>query len=275
MIGFRIIVLCCLICLFFAGCIIRRALYPAPGTLVPLVPPQPMARIELSGLNKKPVSGWFMDASKGDSSTPVLLFLHGNGENLQTLWLSGTLSRLGELGCRVLTIDYPGYGRSRGRPSQAALVAAGNVAIDWLHSRYPAAKLVVCGWSLGASVAILATAGRQADVDGLVVLSGWSSVIAVASRFYPRWIVRLLQRDTYNSLAAMKGIRCPALVIHGAHDELIPVDQGRSLADAAPNLYKWQAVDAGHNDLLGKPEVWQAIRRFITNIIPLRLGEGG
>jgi alpha-beta hydrolase superfamily lysophospholipase len=181
--------------------------------------------------------------------------------------LSGLFEELAALGAGVLAIDYPGYGRSEGSPSEESLVEAAEVAWRWLLDQEPVSRRaarVVIGWSLGAGVAAQ-VAARQADtVDAAILLSPWDSLHGVASRFFPSLLVRLL-RDRYDSVAAARLLRCPTLVVHGESDDVIPVELGRRLYEALPERKRWVGIaEAGHNDLLSLPRVWREIADFLA-----------
>jgi len=82
------------------------------------------------------------------------------------------------------------------------------------------------------------------------------------------WLVKSLVEERYDSLAAAKKIRCPALFIHGEHDDLIPVSQqGEKVAGAVPSATRWvQVPQAGHNDLLGRRLVWLEIAKLLSEL---------
>lgn len=257
-----------ILCIIMNGCIVRRALYPAPADIVPLRPPKPYEALNLPATRSNSViNAWHSHNSALGDSMPVVLFLHGNGENIETLRKYGTLSLLHSLKCHFIVIDYPGYGRSTGSPSEASLVDGCETTLKWIDKRYPENPLIIVGWSLGASVAILAASRNTDIVDGLVAMSAWTNVTEIAARFYPHWLVKLFLRDRYNSLEAVKKTTCPVLFIHGEQDGLIPVSHGERLSSAAPSLYKWRPIrNAEHNDLLDQPEVWDEIKLFLASI---------
>ena len=58
----------------------------------------------------------------------------------------------------------------------------------------------------------------------------------------------------------------PTLVIHGLEDRIIPVEHGRRLALALPAARYLEVPDAGHNDLLGRPEVWAAMAEYLAGL---------
>ena len=60
------------------------------------------------------------------------------------------------LGRSVLAYDYPGYGKSDGRPTEAGCYPAGEAAYRWLtdERKVPADRVVLLGESLGGGVAV-------------------------------------------------------------------------------------------------------------------------
>lgn len=240
--------------------------YPAPLMRVS-APPQGMEDLFISLADGVEVHGWLYRHSAGNDSTPIMLFFHGNGENLETLRLSGILPDFQSLGVHLLALDYPGYGRSGGSSSESALIKAADVAFAWMSENFPANPKIICGWSLGAAVAFQAAAKRSDEITGFIALSPWTSLPDVAAVHYPRWMVNSLLNEEYNSLAAAGQIHCPALIIHGEADQIIPAVQGEKVAAAMGAPARWVKVPrAGHNDLLDRPVVWQEIRAFLESI---------
>ena len=233
--------------------LIRQMLYPAPEIPVGSVS-EPVEEWTLTTSRGDSIVGWLSEVEQG----PVVLYLHGNGENLETLRLSGLFENFGNLGASVLAIDFPGYGRSTGDPGEEALVASGLAAYDALAERFPQRPLHLVGWSLGAAVAVQTAAARQDQLAGLVLLSPWHDLLSVASRHYPEFLVRSVLRDRYDSGAAAAGIERPVLIVHGAADDLIPATEGRRLAGRFPNDARFEGLEGvGHNDQLSRPETWR------------------
>ena len=94
-------------------------------------------------------------------------------------------------------------------------------------------------------------------------MSSWTSLLDVAGIHFPGWLVGLALREKYDSLTAAPNIAAPALVIHGARDQIIPASQGEQVAAALPNSRRDAVPGAGHNDLLSRDEVWQEMAAFI------------
>jgi pimeloyl-ACP methyl ester carboxylesterase len=219
--------------------------------------------IDLTTADDIPISVWHLPAEHLPANRPVALFFHGNGENLETMRQTGLFGELAQLGIGLVAVDYPGYGRSGGRPSEESLARAADTAWQWLGSRYPDRPHLICGWSLGAAVALRLAAREGDGVDGVIAMSSWTSLPDVAGLHFPRWLVGMALHERHDSLAMAPTISAPALVIHGVEDRIIPASQGERVAAALP-ASRWVAVPgAGHNDLLSRGEVWQEMAAFV------------
>jgi fermentation-respiration switch protein FrsA (DUF1100 family) len=108
---------------------------------------------------------------------------HGNAGNISQR--TDVYRFLSELPVNILAIEYRGYGRSDGKPSEAGLYLDGQTAYDYLiHERgIPPSQIVAFGQSLGTAVAVDLATRRQ--VAGLVLEAPFPSVKAVTRRFYP------------------------------------------------------------------------------------------
>lgn len=241
----------------------RSLLYPAPSIPVSS-PPEGLEDVELSLATGDTAAAWAGDGAK--PGAPAVLFFHGNGENLETMRLGGTFREIRRLGVACLAVDYPGYGRSSGSPSEEGIEATADAALAWARSRWPERSLVPAGWSLGAATAI-ALAARAGDrVAGLVAMSVWTRLEDVATLHFPAALVRWILSESYDSVAAAEQVRCPALVLHGEQDQLIPCAQGRRIAETLAEARWVPVARAGHNDLLGRREVWDEVDSFLRGL---------
>jgi len=182
------------------------------------------------------------------SSEMTVLVCHGNGGNIgHSLGSLGLLSNLG-LGC--LAFDYRGYGHSSGRPTEAGMYLDAQAAYDWLTGAkgIPPEQIVLLGRSLGASVA--AHLAGRVRVAGLVAESAFTSYVDMAVRFYPCLPVRLFRRFLfrYDTLAYIKDVRCPVMVLHSREDELVPFVFATRLFEAAHEPKQFVELVGNHNE---------------------------
>lgn len=181
---------------------------------------------------------------------PTLLFLHGNA---QTVFEWALVSKdLQATGCGLLLIDYPGYGKSTGRPTESSLYAAGTAAMAWLAVERDTApnRVIAFGKSLGGGVATYLA--ERYSLAGLILESTFCSIPIMAKTLFSAFIPTsfMFPTERYDSIERIPRIRMPLLVIHGARDRLIPVSQARELfaqANQPKELYIVPAAD--HNDV--------------------------
>lgn len=94
----------------------RQMLYPAPPVAVSSPPPAPLEEVWLDLSTGDRAQAWFYTPPNLPASAPIVVFFHGNGENLETVRWAGVFEELGgsALPCSLRTI--PGMGAARGRP---------------------------------------------------------------------------------------------------------------------------------------------------------------
>jgi pimeloyl-ACP methyl ester carboxylesterase len=188
-------------------------------------------------------------SSLAQANGPVIVFLHGNAANLALR--SHSLARLSrDLGVWVLAVEYPGYGGAPGSPDEESIVATSIAAVDHLiHEGVTPGRIVLYGESLGGAVA-LATAAQR-PVGGVIVEATFSSLSSMARRVHP-WLPLLpwMVRNDFPSSRHAESLNVPLLVIHGGSDTIVPPEEGRFLAEVAPQGQFRMVENAGHGDVL-------------------------
>ena len=175
----------------------------------------------------------------------ALLFLHGNAGNISHRLAS--LEQFNRLGLSVLILDYRGYGKSQGRPSEAGTELNADAGWRWLkeESGHDPDRLVIFGRSLGAAVA--AELATRTDPAALILESPFRSAPKLGQRLYPWVPVRILARLDYPTIEYITQQSAPLLVIHSEDDEIIPYAEGRAVYEAAPSPKTLLTIQGGHN----------------------------
>jgi fermentation-respiration switch protein FrsA (DUF1100 family) len=232
----------------------RLVLFPAPP--VSRAGPDPGSGIEPIWLDAEGArsEAWFLPAA-GSAAAPVILFAHGNAELIDD-W-PAEFEPVRAWGVSVLLVEYPGYGRSPGKPSQRAITRAFAAAHDWAsrQARIDSQRIIGYGRSVGGG-AVCALAGERA-LAALVLESSFASVRQHARSFgMPGFLVR----DPFDNLACVRAFRGPILLLHGERDRLIPVRNARMLHAAAPGS-ELHLLPCGHNDC---PRPWKLLGEFLA-----------
>ena len=204
--------------------------------------------------------GWWLPPT--DPAAGAVLVAHGNGGNVTHRGkLAAELSRT--LGVGVLVFDYPGYGRSSGKPSEKGCYAAGEAAYRWLsdEAKVPANRIVLLGESLGGGTAVELATGH--DHRALVLVFTFTSLPAVAKVHYPWLPTHTLMRTRFDNLSKIGRCRRPVFVAHGTADEVVPFAHGEALFAAANEPKEFLRLDGfTHNILLGEP-FYAGLKRFL------------
>ncbi len=199
---------------------------------------------------------------------PTVLFFHGNAQSVFEWAL--VQQELAPLECGLLLIDYPGYGKSSGSPSEAGLFAAGRASLSWLADQQntPASDVILFGKSLGGPVAV--EVAQQVTVKGVVLESTFRSFPSAVSRVIPLLPAdSLIQTERFEVISKVATIGAPLLVIHGTTDQLIPCEEGRQLYERAAEPKQLYLVEgAGHNDvsLVAQSEYAARLRRWLDEV---------
>lgn len=231
-----------------------------PGTEI--VPPYPSAPPEVEALwfevGEARVEAWLLPAQRSSAvAGPALVFAHGNYEVIDHHVRA--FEPLQRAGVSVLLVEYPGYGRSSGSPTQESIERVMLSAYDALVARPEVAPDQVVAWgrSLGGGAACLLASSRP--LRGLILESTFSSMTAMARQF---WIPAFMVKDPLNNLGVVARFERPVLIFHGRADEVIPHAHAQQLAGAAPQG-RLVTLECGHNDC-GKD--WDAILGFFREV---------
>jgi fermentation-respiration switch protein FrsA (DUF1100 family) len=199
------------------------------------------------------------------SSEMTLLWFHGNAGNLSFRY--EMICALIKLPVRVFIIDYRGYGKSEGKPTEQGLYLDARAAWDYLVNERELApdRIVIFGKSLGGAPAVDLAA--QIQPAGLIVQSSFTSAADMAAAVLP-FLPRAILRTKLDSVGKIARVDCPKLFIHSRADEVVPFDLGQRLYDAAPEPKQFYEVKgAPHNStyLVGAKPYLDVLRSFIES----------
>jgi len=207
-----------------------------------------------------------------DRSAPVLVFFHGNGDQIGAgaSFVGRKFSRA--YGYGFLAVEYPTYPLSEGgKISETSAYEAAEAALRYLTEdsglSVARERVIMMGQSIGTGVALeMAARGWGKKV---VLISPFLSLPKLVSSILPNVIawLRFFLLDKFMNSAKISGLDQPICIIHGVRDEIVPYQHGEELAKIGGEKVQFYSIEnAGHNDIFRSDlslEVLRTVARFI------------
>lgn len=203
----------------------------------------------LHGVHLKP-----NDDSQG--STTLVLGFGGNAWNGQDVaeYLREAFPQ-----AHVVVFHYRGYRPSSGEPSAKALIADAPLVLEAASRRLEPDRVVAVGFSIGSGIA--ASLAGQSGIDGLILVTPFDSMKAVAADLYPWLPVGPFFRHEIDAVAFLRHAGVPVAILAAERDEIIPPARTEALRHQVANLQFDQTIaGAGHNDIYGRSDFQSALR---------------
>ncbi|KAI0976735.1 Alpha/Beta hydrolase protein [Xylaria arbuscula] len=228
-------------------------------------------RISPTGFSNDITASESFKILKGDPAARLVISFHGNAghiaQNLRTEHFH-TLTDTSTF--HVLSIDYRGYGRSTGFPSEGGLLQDGIAVVDWAINvaGVPCERIVLVGHSLGTAVTsgvVEYFAAREIEFAGVILIAGFSNVPTLLSSYSGAGFIPILSPlrpippllrffqsfvvDKWESASRLAEIvrltrtRLRLTLIHAKNDMEIPCHESDALFKSAANATISQALD--------------------------------
>lgn len=165
----------------------------------------------------------------------------------------------------VIAFHYRGYAPSGGSPSAEALIADAPLVYDAAIARVKPKRTVAVGFSIGSGIA--ARLATQRHVDGLILVTPFDSLKAVAQSMYPWLPIGPLFQHEIEAAIALEGRDVPVAIIGAERDEIVPAERTQALRERISRLvFDRTIVGAGHNDLYARSEFHAAMREALAAV---------
>jgi len=167
-----------------------------------------------------------------EGSDRVLVYCHGNGEDLGNRLPSMLMQMSSAMHCHVIAMEYPGYGISQGQPSESGLNRDLSVVYSFLRGvmGWPAEDIILCGFSIGTGPTCQLASRHQ--VGGLCLIAPYTSIRDMVVEVLPNQtgsVAQYLISNRFVNSEAIQKVQCPTLIIHGKSDRSIPHSHAEEL----------------------------------------------
>ncbi len=202
-----------------------------------------------------------------------LVYFHGNGETVADYDQIAPFYL--EAGLNILVASYRGYGWSTGLPTVTGLFADAAAVleafIDYGQENGLCEDIFVMGRSLGSAACIDIGYRTPEKIKGIIIESGFANTLPLAARLgYDVASADIGEEDCFNNLAKIEEITIPTLILHGADDQLIPLNDAVKLQAQSGARTKQLFVIPGadHNSLIacGGSLYFETIKAFTDTV---------
>lgn len=162
----------------------------------------------------------------------TFLAFHGNAGNITDR--APVYEFLRDVSGNVLALEYRGYGRSEGKPTEQGLYRDAGVAYDYLVNvkRIDPKTIISFGQSLGTAVA--AHLAAQQQVGAVILEAPFPSAARLAKvifRFLPG--LSFFVRGQFDTQARVQEIHAPIFIVHCRQDPVLPFTLGQEVYAAS------------------------------------------
>jgi pimeloyl-ACP methyl ester carboxylesterase len=157
----------------------------------------------------------------------------------------------------VLLVEYPGFGRSSGKPDEGSITETAEAAYDavLMREEVDPQRIVLFGRSLGGGAACALAARRPSAA--LILQSTFTSTRAFARGYL---VPGFLVRDVFDNSRVLAAYPQTVLLFHGSSDTTVPPEHSRQLQRQASRA-RLVEFPCGHNDF---PPDWREFYRIIA-----------
>jgi uncharacterized protein len=230
---------------------------PAAGPL-----PSSAARLLVKTPDGDELHGIHIPPADPNASRTLILGFGGNAWNAQDV-----AEYLHELYSDddIVAFHYRGYSPSTGSPSAEALIADAPLIYDLAVQTVKPDRIIAVGFSIGSGIAAQLATKRR--LDGLILVTPFDSLKAVAQSMYPWLPIGPLFQHEIDATSALKDNPVPVAIIAGERDEIVPSERTDALRKQVSDLVFDRTIEqAGHNDVYARSEFQLAMREALAAV---------
>jgi len=190
---------------------------------------------------------------------PLVLYFGGNADRVEEFLIFAK----GYRNYDIVALNYRGFSQSTGSPSEKNLFSDALKIYDKFVKN---GDVIVVGRSLGSGVASYVASKRA--VNGVVLITPFDSIYALAKQKYPFLPVKLLLKHPFLNTKHLSRSNADLAIIEVANDEVVPNTHTQNLiAQTQKPLYRSILEGVTHGDILLHENFAKELNRAIQRIL--------
>jgi uncharacterized protein len=176
----------------------------------------------------------------------VVLYFHGNRKNIS--WYVKCVSNFTKNNYEVWMIDYPGFGKSKGKFTEQKLYDYALQLYKLARAKYKPANIIIYGKSLGTCFASQLASVR--DCKYLILETPCYSMTSLVSHYLPIYPVKQMLHYHFPVNEYLQNVTAPIIIFHGTDDGVVPYSNAYKLQSVLKRNDEFVTInDGSHNDL--------------------------
>jgi alpha-beta hydrolase superfamily lysophospholipase len=176
----------------------------------------------------------------------VVLYFHGNRDNVNHY--ARYAANFTKHGYEVWITDYPGYGKTTGKLTEANLYSQAKEVYKLANSKFEKNSIIVYGRSLGSGIASYLASKKPCR--RLILETPYYSIPDLLGTYAPLYPVTAMSHFKLPTGEYLKEVNIPVTIFHGKADWIIPYRCAAKLKQLLKPGDEFITIDNGsHNDL--------------------------
>lgn len=206
---------------------------------------EPHKEIRL-GLNDKDTISLVAFQSTDTINKGTVLYFHGNKRNIS--WYARFMPYFTKHGYQVLMIDYPGYGKSRGKLTEQKLYDWALKVYNLAIQQCSADSIIIYGKSMGTGIA--AQLASIKPCKRLILETPYYDFPSVISHYLPIYPVRRMLHYELPTHQYLEKTKVPVTIFQGTKDILVTYSNASRLKPLLKKGDEFVTIKGGgHNNL--------------------------
>lgn len=177
----------------------------------------------------------------------IVLYFHGNMNNIERY--AQCAPYFTKHNYEVWMMDYPGYGKSTGKRSEAAFYEDAMTLYKMARTRFSKDSIILYGRSLGTGIA--SHLGAKRDAKRLILETPYYDFPSLVKKYLPIYPCDLLVRYKLRNYENLPKVMMPVTIFHGTEDEVINYKNAQRLLPVLTPKDEFITIEGGdHNGLL-------------------------